>query len=91
MEGKEELGASVADFESGGGGPESVGTFFQGGDTGGVVVRGGYVVTNPQDGSGPEYFPTQGHATAHQEAAKETRGWELGVTIIGGSNGGSRL
>ena len=27
----------------------------------------------------------------HREAADKTAGWELGVHIIGGSNGGSRL
>ena len=47
--------------------------------------------TNPQDGAGPEYFPTQGRVTAHREGAEETGGWELGVPIIGGRNGGSRL
>ena len=47
-------GAVVADFDPGGGGSEGVGKFFQGGDTGGVVVRGGDVGTNPQDGAGPE-------------------------------------
>ena len=47
--------------------------------------------TNPQDGAGPDYFPTQGRVTAHHEAAKETGVWELGVTIIVGSNGGIRL
>ena len=47
---------------------------FQGSDTGGVVVWGGDVGTNAQDGAGPENFSTQGRATAHQEAAKETGG-----------------
>ena len=42
--------------------------------------------TNPQDGAGPEYIPTQGRATANQEADKETGVWDLGVPIIGGSN-----
>ena len=36
-----------------GGGSKGVGTFFKGGDTGGVVVQGGEVGTNPQDGAGP--------------------------------------
>ena len=42
------------DYELGGGGSEGVGTFFQVGDTGSVVVRGGDVVNNTQDGSGRE-------------------------------------
>ena len=46
-EGEEELGTVVADFDPGGCGSEGVGTFFQGGDTGGVVVWGGDVGTNP--------------------------------------------
>ena len=29
--------------------------------------------------------------TAHREAAEETGGWELGLSIIEGSNGGIRL
>ena len=64
---------------------------FQVGNTGGVVVQGGDVGTNPQDGAGPKYFPTQGCATSHREASDETGGWDLGVPIIGGSNDGSRL
>ena len=51
-EGEEELGAVVADFQPGGGRSEGVGVFFQGGDTCGVVVWGGDVGTNPQDGAG---------------------------------------
>ena len=47
--------------------------------------------TDPHDGAGPEYFPTQGCATAHREAAEETGGRDLGIPIIGGGNGGSRL
>ena len=47
---------------------------FQGGDPGGVVVQGGDVGNDPQDGAGPEYFSTQGRATAHREASKETGG-----------------
>ena len=47
--------------------------------------------TNPQDGAGPEYFPTQVRETAHREASEETGGWGSVVTFIGGSNGGSRL
>ena len=78
-------------FEPRGGGLEDVGAFFQGGDTGGVVVRVGDVSTNPQDGSGPESFQTQGRAMAHREASGYTGGWELGVPTIGGSNGGSSL
>ena len=45
----------------------------------------------PQDGAGPWKLPTQGHATAHRETAKETGGWELGITTIVGGNSGSRL
>ena len=55
-EGKEELGAVVADFEPGGGGSKGVMgfiLFYLGGDTGGVVVWGVDVGTNPQDGAGP--------------------------------------
>ena len=79
-------------FEPEGGGSEDVRTFFQGGDTGGVVVWGRDVGANPQDGAGPEKFPTQGRAAAHQEAAKgKGGGGDLGVPTIGGSNGGSRL
>ena len=42
------------DFDPGGGGSEGVGAFFQGGDSGGVVVWGVYVGTDLQDGAGPE-------------------------------------
>ena len=81
----------VADFELGGGGSEGAGTFFQGGDTGGVFVRGRDVGYNPHNGVGPEWFPTHCHATAHWEASEETGGWDLVVPVIGGRNGGSRL
>ena len=64
---------------------------FQYGYTGGLVVQGRDVVTNPQDGVGPDKFPTQGHATAHREAADDMGGWELVIPIIRGGNGGSRL
>ena len=64
---------------------------FQGSDSGGVVVWGGDVGTSPQDGAVPAYFPTQGCATAHREAAEKTGGWELGIPLIGGGNGGRRL
>ena len=47
-------GAVVADFDPGGGRSEGVGTFFQGGETGGVVVWGGDVGTKPQDVAVPE-------------------------------------
>ena len=85
------MGAFVAYFEPGGGGSEGIGEFFQGGDPGGVVVWGRDVGTDPQDGVGPEYFSAQGCATAHREAAKETGGWELGISLIGGGNGGIRI
>ena len=52
-EGEEELGAVVAYIDPVGGGSKGVRTFFQGGDTSGVVVWGGDVGTNPQDGAGP--------------------------------------
>ena len=81
----------VADFDPGGGGSEGVGTFFQDGDTGSVVVWGGDVGTDPQEGAGPEYFSTQGCATAHWEEAEETGVRELGTTLIVGGNIGSRL
>ena len=42
-EGKEELGEVVVYFDPGGGGSKGVGAFFQGGDSGGVVVREGDV------------------------------------------------
>ena len=45
---------AVTDFDPGGGRFEGVGTFFQVGGTGGVVVRGGDVGTDPQDGAPPE-------------------------------------
>ena len=67
------------DFELGGGSRyEGVVVFFQGGDPGGVVVWGGE-------------FSSQGCARAHQEAAEDTGGWELGILLIGGVNGGHRL
>ena len=53
-EGEEELVAVVADFDLGGGESEGVGAFLQGSNPGGVVVRGGDVVTDPQDGAVPE-------------------------------------
>ena len=69
------MGEVVADFEPGGGKSIGVGKFFQGGDPGGVVVQGGDVGNDPQDGAGPDYFSTQGHASANWETAKETGGW----------------
>ena len=53
-EGEEELGAIVVDFDLGGGVSEGVRAFFQVGDPGGVVVWGGDVGTDPQDGAGLE-------------------------------------
>ena len=47
-------GGVVADFYPGVGGSKGVGEFFQGGDPGGFVVRGGDVGTGPQDGAVPE-------------------------------------
>ena len=85
------MGAVVADFEPGGGGSEGVGEFFQGSDPGGVVVRGGDVGTDHQDGAVPEYFSTQGCVEYHREASEDTRGWGLGIPLIRGGNGGSRL
>ena len=65
----------VADIEPGGGRYEGVGTFFLSGGVGGVVVRGGDVGANPQDGAGHWYFPTQGRVAARREAAKEMGEW----------------
>ena len=42
------MGAVAKYFEPGGVGSKGVGTFFQGGDTGGVFVLGGDVGTNPR-------------------------------------------
>ena len=64
---------------------------FLSGDAGSVVVSGGDMAANPQDRAVPWYFPTQGRASAHQEAAEETRVWELGIPTIGGGNGGIRI
>ena len=47
--------------------------------------------TDPQDVSGPDYFSTQGCATAHWEETEETGGWELVIPLIGGGNVVSRL
>ena len=47
------MGAVVEDIDPVGGRSKGVGTFFKGGDAGGVVVWGGDVGTNPQDGAGP--------------------------------------
>ena len=44
----------VVDFEPGGGRSKGLGEFFQGVEPGGVVVWGGDVGTDPQDGAGPE-------------------------------------
>ena len=85
------MGAVVADFELGGGGTEDVREFFQGGDPGGIVVLGGNVGTNPQDGSGLEYFSIQVSTRAYREAAKEMGIQELGTPLIVRGNGGSRL
>ena len=51
---KEELGADVAGFEPGGGGPEGIGALLQGGSSGGVAVRVRNMGPDPQDGPGPE-------------------------------------
>ena len=45
--------AVVADIEPGGGGSKGVRKMFKGNDAGGVVVPGGDMVNNPQDGAGP--------------------------------------
>ena len=44
--------AFFADIEPGGADPKVSGIFLSG-DAGGVIVQGGDVVANPQDGSGP--------------------------------------
>ena len=48
------MGAVVANFDPGGGRYKGVRVFYLGSETGGVVVWGGDVCTDPQDGSGPE-------------------------------------
>ena len=44
----------VAYFDPGGGGSKCVETFYQGSDTCDVVVLGGDVGTETQDGAGPD-------------------------------------
>ena len=68
------------DFEPGGGGSEGVGENFQGGDPGSVVLQGGDVGTDPQDGSVPEKFSSQSRATAYWESSEETGGVGVGNT-----------
>ena len=46
---------------------------------------------DPQDGAVPEYISAKVHNTAHQEAGKEARGWELGLPSAGGRNDGNGL
>ena len=60
----------VTDFDPGGGGSEGVGTFFQDGDTCSVVVLGGDVGTDPQEGAGPEYFQ---HRVARRLTGRKPR------------------
>ena len=48
------MGADVANFEPGGGGPEGIRALLQGVSSGGVYVWGRDVGTDPQDGSGPD-------------------------------------
>ena len=62
------------DIEPRGGRSEGVGAFFKSSDAGGVVVRGGDVGANPQDGAGPWQFPKQVRATDRREASEETGG-----------------
>ena len=54
LEGEEELGADVADFDPGGGRSEGVGSLLQGGCPRGVAVWGGDVGPDPLDGACPE-------------------------------------
>ena len=49
---EEELGEVVEYFEPGGGGPESIGSLFQGGSIGGVGFRGRYIGPDPPDLAG---------------------------------------
>ena len=49
---EEELGEVVEYFEPGGGGPESIGSLFQGGSIGDVDFRGRYIGPDPPDLAG---------------------------------------
>ena len=83
--------AVVVYFDPGGGVSEGVGAFFQGGDPGGVVVWGGYVGTDPQDGAGPEFFQ---HRFAQRLTGRHLRrlgGWELVIPLTVGGNVGIRI
>ena len=80
-----------SDFEPGGGRYESVRSLLQGGSPGRVAIRGRDVIPDPQYGAGHEKLSAQGRTTDHQEASKETGGWELGLSSNGCGNGGSGL
>ena len=68
------MGADDEDLEPGGGGPESIGAFFQSGRAGGVTFRGKDMGPDPPDGAGPAQISEQIRATDYREAAKTAGG-----------------
>ena len=83
--------AVVEDFEPGGGGFEGVGGFFTA-VTQAVLLFGEETwVLNPRMERALSSFQ---HRVTRRLTRRQTRkrgGWELGIPLIGGGNGGSRL
>ena len=69
------MGAVVADFDPGGDRSESVREFFQGGDPGSVVVRGGELGTDPKVDQTLSSFQ---HRVARQITGRQPRRREYG-------------
>ena len=79
------MGAAYEDPGKIGGQPEGIWYVLQGGSSGGVVFRFGYVGHDPLNGTGPGKFSTQGCTTDHWEATKKAGGGGMGLSPAGNS------
>ena len=91
IEGKEDLRTSVENIWKVGVNPRVSGVFFK------VVVQAVHIfgaetwVVTPHTGQSLVGFPTQGISMNHLEEALEVIGRELGISISGDGNTGSRV
>ena len=61
---------------------------FQGGSTGGSIIRVVDVGSETLHGTGSRKFSAQGYQAGYGEESKEIGGWGLGVPTTGYSDGG---